>query len=226
MEELNRLDFQKRPGSRKSAFEDEEKSHLQPLPQKRFTLSEWRVAKVQLNYHIQVDRQYYSVPYEYIQCEVEVRLTKDLIEVYLKEVRIASHKRVYGEAGQYSTNPDHMPDNHRLYLEHTIENSRDWANGIGTSLLKFVNFICEHQVEKKALNQLMLLRKLSRNYSDQTLEEAAESLLSISTQPSLSVYKNLLVRQKRREKETNPTQAPTNTQHGFVRGAKYFEKEK
>lgn len=69
---------------------------------------------------------YYSVPYDYVREQVDVRLTTDLIEVYFKDTRIASHKRLNGEIGQFSTNIDHMPDNHRLYLEHNPENNREW----------------------------------------------------------------------------------------------------
>src|SRR5699024_4640233 len=118
LEEINTIDFQKHPGSRQKAFEEEEKSHLQRLLQIRYKLSEWKTAKVQLNYHIQVERMYYSVPYDYVREQVDVRLTTDLIEVYFKEARIASHKRLIREIGQFSTHTDHMPDNHRLYFEH------------------------------------------------------------------------------------------------------------
>src|SRR5699024_9294643 len=121
LKELNTTDFQKRPGSRKKVFEEEEKSYLQPLPQTRYKLTEWKTAKVQLNYHIQVERMYYSVPYDYVRESVDVRLTTDLIEVYFKETRIASHKRLIGEIGQYFTNTDHMPVKLRFYLEHYIE---------------------------------------------------------------------------------------------------------
>src|SRR5699024_788644 len=109
LEGINTNDFQKRPGSRQKAFEEEEKAHLQRLPQTRYKLSEWKTAKVQLNYHIQVERMYYSVPYDYVREQVDVRLTTDLIEVYFKEARIASHKRLIREIGQFSTHTDHMP---------------------------------------------------------------------------------------------------------------------
>ncbi|MDN5810997.1 MAG: transposase, partial [Tetragenococcus koreensis] len=112
-------------------YNEEEKPHLHPLRSTRLKLSEWRTAKVQLNYHIQVDRMYYSVPYEYIQSDVDIRLSKDLIEVYFKESRIASHKRLKGKVGQYATLTGHMPDNHRLFMEHTPEISREWAESIG-----------------------------------------------------------------------------------------------
>lgn len=129
-------------------FEEEERSYLQSLPQTRYKLAEWKTAKVQLNNHIQVERMCYSVPYDYVRENIDVRLTTDLIEVYFKEVRIASHTRLKGEMGQFSTNIDHMPDNHRLYLEHNPDNNRKWAETIGPSMAKFVSYILEVYVEK------------------------------------------------------------------------------
>ena len=152
--------FQKREGSRRSVFKEEEKTRLIPLRYPRYQLSEWKTAKVQLNYHIQVNRMYYSVPYEYVQSQVDVRITKDLIEVYFKDMRIASHKILLGEIGQYLTNPNHMPDNHRQYLEHTPDQIRSWANTIGQSTEKFVEYILDNHVDKKALSILLSLRLL------------------------------------------------------------------
>ena len=99
--------------------------------------------------HIHIERMYYSVPYEYIQTDVDVRLSKDLIEVYFKDARIASHKRLYGEIGQFSTLSEHMPDNHRFYLEHTPANSREWALSIGTNMERFMAFLLKNGSEKK-----------------------------------------------------------------------------
>lgn len=228
LEEINTTDFQKRPGSRKKVFEEEEKSYLQPLPQTRYKLSEWRTAKVQLNYHIQVERMYYSIPYEYVRESVDVRLTTDLIEVYFKEVRIASHKRLKGEMGQYSTNIDHMPDHHRLYLDHNPENNRIWAEAVGPFMSKFVSRILDTNVEKQALNSLGTLRNLSRKYTDSELEKATEKLLDVSTNPTISVLKGILERdKKRRRNEKIPlnNQQTTNNDFGFIRGAQYFGRD-
>jgi transposase len=226
LEEINTIDFQKRPGSRKKVFEEEEKSYLQQLPQTRYKLSEWKTAKVQLNYHIQVERMYYSVPYDYVRENVDIRLTTDVIEVYFNEARIASHKRLKGEIGQYSTNTDHMPDNHRLYLDHNPENNRNWAETIGPSMTKFVSHILEMNVEKKALNILSTLRNLSTKYTKKEIENAAETLLEISTNPTVSVLKGVLERNKKRKQKTDTTCHQTkDNDYGFVRGAKYFGRE-
>ncbi|MFD1037196.1 hypothetical protein ACFQ3N_01980 [Virgibacillus byunsanensis] len=120
-------------------YEEEEKSYLQQLPHTLYKLTEWKSAKVQ------VERIYYSVPYDYVRQHVDVRLTTDLIEVYFKEARIASHKRLNGEIGQLSTNTEHMPDNHRLYLEHNPENNREWAETIGSSMVQFCFMYIEYE---------------------------------------------------------------------------------
>ncbi|MCP3032145.1 IS21 family transposase, partial [Halobacillus sp. A1] len=221
LEEINTIDFQKRPGSRKQVFEEEEKSHLQPLPPTRYKLAEWKTAKVQLNYHIQVDRMYYSVPYEYVREEVDIRLSTDLLEVYFKEVRIASHKRSLEEVGQFSTNPDHMPDNHRSYLEHTPENNQKWAGSIGPSTDRLVAHILKHHPEKKALTILSSLRNVSSKYTKDDLETAARTLLDISTNPTIPVLKGILDRRKKRKAKDEHT-IIHHENHGFTRGAKYF----
>jgi len=206
-------------------YNEEEKSKLIPLRYPRYQLSEWITAKVQLNYHIQVNRMYYSVPYEYVQSDVDIRITKDLIEVYFKDMRIASHKKLLGEIGEFSTNPNHMPENHRKFLEHTPDQVRDWANTIGSNTERFVEYTLDNHVEKKALTILLSLKNLTKYYSDDLIEKGCETLMSISRVPSFSVLKTILKRmkdsQKSKEKGTL-NETSTDNDYGFVRGAKYF----
>lgn len=114
--EFNHKTFQKKAGSRTSAFE-EERVFLLPLPSAPFELAEWRVATVQYNYHVSVERMNYSVPYDYIKQQVQVRLTRSVVEMFFGGNRISSHPRLYGHPNQYSTNEEHMPPEHRKYLE-------------------------------------------------------------------------------------------------------------
>lgn len=171
---------------------------------------------------------YYSVPYDYVRESVDVRLTTDLIEVYFKETRIASHKRLNGEIGQYSTNTDHMPDNHRLYLEHNPENNQKWAESIGPYLTQFVSYILKNNIEKKALNILSTLRNLSTKYSKNEFEQATQTLLEISTNPTVSVLKSILERKKKqlKNKKKDIDNFQTHDEdYGFVRGAKYLGRD-
>lgn len=96
LEVFNTNPFQKRDGSRLSVYEDEEKDHMLPLPEKPFELSTWKTATVQLNYHISIDKMNYSVPYEYVGKKVEAKISKQNIAVYYKGTCIASHRRLYG----------------------------------------------------------------------------------------------------------------------------------
>ena len=89
---------------------------LAPLPATPFELAEWKQATVQFNYHIAVDKMYYSVPYQYIKDKVDVRITDTTIEIFYHHSRIASHRRLHGRSGRYSTVTDHMPPNHKKYL--------------------------------------------------------------------------------------------------------------
>lgn len=227
LEEINTTAFQKRPGSRKKVFEEEEKPYLHPLPPTRYKLTEWKTAKVQPNYHIQVERMYYSVPYEYVREQVDIRLTPDILEFYFKDVRIASHTRLQGEIGQYSTRTEHMPDHHRLYLDHNPENNRTWAESIGPHMAQFVHLILEQHAEKKALSILSALRNTADKHDPKTLETATETLLTISSNPTLSVLKSILDRQAKRIPKESSRNKPEKTtkDYGFVRGAAYFRKE-
>lgn len=228
LEEVDRLNdepFQKRQGSRRSVFNEEEKTKLIPLRYPRYLISEWKTAKVQLNYHVQVNRMYYSVPYDYVQNQVDVRIIKDLIEVYFKDMRIASHKILLGEIGQFSTNPNHMPDNHRKYLEHTPDQIRNWANTVGYNTEKFARYILDNQVEKKALTILLSFKNLTKYYSDELIEKSCEILMTISQAPTLSVLKTILKRMKdSQSSKENGTlnDSKTDNDYGFVRGSKYF----
>jgi len=97
LEEFNDKPFQKKPGSRKSAFLEEEKALLLPLPASPYELATWSKASVQYDYHIFVDGNRYSVPYEYIRHQVDVRVTSRVVEVFYQSLRIASHARVRGQ---------------------------------------------------------------------------------------------------------------------------------
>lgn len=108
--------FQKKEGSRLSLFRNEELPLLTKLPATPYELAEWKQATVQYNYHISVERMLYSIPFEYIGRKVDVRVTDKTIEVFYNLNRIASHRRLYGRPGQYSTIVEHMPEDHQKYL--------------------------------------------------------------------------------------------------------------
>ena len=141
LEQFNQKLFQKKEGSRQSLFLEEEKPVLLPLPTNRFELSDWKTATVQFNYHISVDGMLYSVPYEYIKKKVDVKITDTTIEIFYNHNRIASHRRLKGRSGQYSTIIEHMPEDHQKYLEWNGDRFRKWAEGIGINTYTVINAI-------------------------------------------------------------------------------------
>lgn len=214
--------FQKKEGSRLSLFLGEEKPLLAPLPATNFELCDWKTATVQFNYHIAVDKMYYSVPYQYIRNKVDVRITDTTVEIFLNHNRVASHRRLYGRLGQYSTVMEHMPEGHQKYLEWSGDRFRKWAAQIGTNTNKVVNgILASGRVEQQSYRSCMGLLKLAEKYSTACLEEACRKALLYSKTPSYKSIKNLLVTLKDNPIEEPKPEKKTN-QYGITRGARYY----
>lgn len=106
---------------------------------------------VPLDYHVVIDKNHYSLPYEYVKHEVEIRTTPKVIEVFYNHMRIASHLRIVGKENQFVTIPEHMPDNHRMYIEWDKEYILQWAHQVGENTHTVVNAIYgSSRVEKQA----------------------------------------------------------------------------
>jgi len=193
LERFNSRPFQKREGSRQSVFLAEEKDLLLELPSTPYEISTWKQAIVQSNYHIQVDKMYYSVPHSYIRHKVDVRITIHTIEVFHKNNRICSHKKHTGIRGQYSTHEEHMPEAHKRYLNWDSNKIMEKAGNIGPSTLITVKSILNsYKVEQQAYRSCMGLLKLAEKYSEKRLESACEKALSYTPHTSLKSVKGIL----------------------------------
>lgn len=225
LEEFNHRSFTRKQGCRFSAFEEEEKFALSPLPEIPYKMSEWRTAKVRPDYHVSVESMFYSVPYEYINRQVEVRLSENLVEIYFNHMRIASHKRLYGKFGQLATTHDHMPDNHKLYVDQTPENAKEWAGSIGGNTLKVIHYLLDSsQTEKLALQSIFSLKKTERRYSKYEIERACKMIISMTARPTVKGIQTLLANNKKNdaELELKRKAESTNNHYGFMRGAAYY----
>ena len=202
--------FQKKEGTRYEIFRDEELPLLAKLPATPYELAEWKQATVQFNYHISVDGMLYSVPYD-----------------FYNHNRIASHRRLFGRKGQYSTVTEHMPADHQAYLEWNGDRFRKWAERIGNNTCKVVNAILASQrVEQQSYRSCMGLLKLADKYSDQRLEAACRKALSYTASPSYKSIKNILAAgQDKTDTESQaPTAASTQNNHAITRGADYYRR--
>lgn len=220
LESFNNKPFQKRNGSRKEVFENEEKEFLRPLPKIPYEYATWKIATVQYNYHISIDKKYYSVPYKYIKQKVNVRITKNLIEIYYDHIRICSHKRIYGHDGQYSTSLDHMPANHIKASEWDGKRFRNWARSIGKNTYTVIDRLLKnYRAEQQAYNGCRSILKLADSYTPLQLENACKQALSVINVPR---YKNIkLIIEYNQDNHT--TESDTNNdEYAIVRGATYY----
>ena len=221
----NSRKFEKKECSRLGLFLGEEKPLLAPLPATPFELCEWKQATVQFNYHIAVDKMFYSVPYQYIKNKVDVRITETTLEIFYNHNRIASHRRLYGRPGQYSTVTEHMPEDHRKYIEWNGDRFRRWADSIGPNTNKTVAAILTSgRVEQQSYRSCMGLLRLAEKYSPQKLEEACAKALNFSAHPSYKSIKNLLVAMKdsSNSEDSDVSSTQTNQPRGITRGARYY----
>ena len=215
--------YEKKDGSRKSTFLEVDLPALKPLPSKPYEIAEWKTLTVSFSYHIEVDKMYYSVPYTYIQKSVDVRITSAMIEVYCNHVRICSHKRLYGKAGQYSTLPEHMPPNHRDYLAWDKDKFLSWASKIGQNTEELVKQIfLSKKIEQQAFRSCFGLLKLADKYTPLRLENACEKALFLKS-PSYTTVGNIL--KNGMDKVAVPVESPSSNViplNSRVRGAAYY----
>ena len=168
----------------------------------------------------------YSVPYEYIKKTVDVRVTEHTIDIFYNHKRIASHRRLTGRPGQYSTITEHMPQDHQKYLEWNGDRFRQWAERIGINTYTVVNAILTSKsVEQQTYRGCMGLLKLAEKYSARRLEAACQKALSYTASPSYKSIKNILVTGSDQTGSSGEDSTTTQPKaHGITRGADYYRR--
>lgn len=177
LEQLNSRLMQKVGQSRRQMFEEIEKPELQALPATDYELSAWKQAKVHLDYHVEVDRHYYSVPHTYVNKRVDIRITKRVVEVFHAGQRIASHRRC-GRPFQHSTYSSHMPRNHQEVRAWTPEYFEQWGKRIGPSSRRMISSIIKSRKHpEQGYRSALGLLRLEQHYGAYRLEKACERAL-------------------------------------------------
>lgn len=162
----------------------EEKPFLLTLPATPYELATWKIATVQFNYHISVEKMHYSIPYEYIKHRVDVRMTRHVIEVFYNHNRVCSHPRLHGKPGQYSTVEEHMPENHKKFMQWNANRFISWAQGVGSHTAVAIQAILSsHKVEQQGYRSCMALLKLADKHGVVRLEAACALCQSVILHP-------------------------------------------
>ncbi|OQB73840.1 MAG: Integrase core domain protein [Deltaproteobacteria bacterium ADurb.Bin135] len=179
--------------SRYDLFVEIEKPLLKPLPEERFVIASWKKAKVHIDYHVSVEKAYYSVPYTLIGESVDIMYTGSVIEIYHKGKRVASHMRAH-KPGAFVTENLHMPTEHRQYLEWTPARIRAWGEKIGLFAKTLMEKIMEHKTHpEQGFRSCLGIIRLSKTYSPERVENACKRALEIGAYNYRSI-KSLLER--------------------------------
>lgn len=223
LEELNRIPFKKREGCRYSAYIDEEKEFMKQLPITPYEPAVWSTAKVPLDYLISDGKNKYSVPFDLIGEEVDIRLTKQTVEVFFHGSRVASHPREKIKKRDPITIPDHMPMEHRKYLSYSADEFTKWAESIGEFTTKVVDvFITSGKEPEQGYKSCASLTKLADKYGHKRLEKACERVMTFSKVPTIRNISTILKNGQDKINENNKSVAPPS--HGITRGAAYYQK--
>lgn len=219
---LNDRPFRKREGSRRSLFESLDKPALRALPAERYEYGDWETHRVNIDYHVEFDNHWYSVPYLLTQQEVEVRATATTVEIFHRGVRVSSHGRSY-VPHVATTVDDHRPKAHQRHLEWTPSRLVDWARTIGPATAElFDRIMASKRHPEQGYRSCLGILRLSKTYAAQRVEAAARRAIALnacSYQSIKSILKCNLDSQA-----IEPTAEPKPPlDHPNIRGSEYFD---
>lgn len=207
--------------TRRQLFEELDLPALKPLPVEPYVFAQWRVCRVGIDYHVEIEKHFYSVPYRFARAEVEARLTSRTVEIFAKGERIAVHQRGSGN-GKHTTITDHMPSSHRRYAHWTIARIRRDAALIGPATTALCDLILEHRPHpEQGFRSCLGILRLARPFGVARLEAAAARAIEIGalTYGSVrSILDHKLDRQAARQRPADGTPIV----HPNIRGARYY----
>ena len=222
MHQINEVRPFRRLGvTRRQLLEELDRPQLKPLPVEPYVFAEWRARRVGIDYHVDLDGHYYSVPHRFARQQVEVRVSARTLEVFLKGERIAVHMRAGGK-GKHTTIPEHMPSSHRRYADWTIERIQNDAAHIGPATALLCELVLEHRPHpEQGFRACLGILGLVRPYGTERLEAAASRAVEIGarTYGSVkSILENNLDSRASQQRATNDSAI----QHSNIRGARYY----
>ena len=225
LERVNQAPLTGKSESRWSSYLAEERDYMLPLPESPYELAQWGKAKVQPNCHVAFQRKFYSVPFEYLGEQVDVRATHSAVEVFYHHHRIASHKRLWGKA-DYATIQEHMPPDKIFFADWNRDRFLAWADKAGPATRQVVEAILDRAViEQQAYRSCFGVLNLRERFGSQRLEWASGFILERPSSPTYQQLKNTL--EKGIDVPKRPSQSLKNPEQrkperGFQRGASYF----
>lgn len=221
---LNGRPFTKLPGSRQQLFEALDRPALRPLPAQPYEYAEWKQARVNIDYHVEVEGHYYSVPYVLVKQQLDVRLSVQVVELFHKGKRVARHQRS-PHKGRHTTVAVHMPTAHRHYAAWTPQRLIQWAAHSGPAVAQVVEAILASRPHpQQGFRSCVGIMRLGKSYGDERREAACQRALTLgacSYKSLESILKNGLDRRPLPE-QPGATVGP---RHPNIRGPQYYQEK-
>jgi transposase len=222
LERLNQRPFRKRPGTRASLYATLDRPALQSLPAERYVLSEWKTVRVNIDYHVEVDRHYYSVPYQLAGEQVEARFTTTTVEIFQRGKRVASHVRSFADY-HHTTQHEHMPKSHQAHREWTPSRLIHWGQSVGEATGQLIRHILESKPHPEIGYRACLgIQSLGKRFSPARLEAACRRALQAQIYSYQSV-KSILQRGLDRQLSLTSEAERSTPEHENLRGSNYYQ---
>ena len=222
VEKLNDRKMQKLKKSRRQLFEEVERAALKLLPATAYEFAEWARPRVNIDYHVEFDEHFYSVPFTLVRRQMDLRATRSTVELFLGGNRITSHLRS-SEKHRHTTRPEHMPASHRSHAEWTPTRIAGWAKTVGPSTVGVVEEIMRRRPHpEQGFRACLGILSLRKTYLDERIERACARALRHRTctyKSVVAILKNNLDRVDETAAEEPQGTLPL---HGNVRGPTYY----
>ena len=224
LERLNNRPFRKLEGNRAERFARIDRPALRSLPADAYAFAEWKKARVHIDYHVDIEGHYYSVPYALLHRELDARYTAMTVEIFHRGQRVASHARSY-KVGGHTTLDAHRPKSHQRYLEWTPERLIRWASTIGPFTAVLVDKILQSRPHpEQGFRSCLGILRLGKTCGSDRLEAAATRACTLNACSYQSV-KSILRTGLDRNPEPEPAPDRPPLQHTNIRGTDYFNSQ-
>lgn len=222
VDELNRKPSRHLGASRLELFHQIDKPALSPLPAEPYEYAEWKECRVGIDYHVEIDKHYYSVPHGLIKQQVAARITATTIELFHRGRRVASHLRSRQQR-RHTTIREHMPSAHRRYAGWTHERLQQDAESIGPHTACLIEAILKRKPHpEQGFRACLGILRLRKSYGPDRLEAACGRAFEINGLSYSSVASILKNNIDRRQRDPTAADGPV-IHHQHLRGPTYFQ---
>ncbi len=218
LKELNQKEMKHLGKSRQALFELLDQPALRRLPASRYEYAVWKKARVSMDYHIEFEKHYYSVPHTLLREYVYIRATERTVEIFFKGQRVALHPHARGIGG-HTTLTEHMPPSHQYYSEWSSERFIRWAEAIGSDTARLIQIVLNSRSHpQQAFRACMGILNFNKTHGPERLETACQYALAHEIHTYRGV-KNILDNQLDR---SSPPQMSLLLSHPNIRGKDYY----